>query len=50
VSEYDLHPEDFGPGEFPEVIILKGKKGGFVTSMSIDNFAPRVSNQFQYKP
>jgi len=23
---------------------------GFVTSMSIDNFAPRVSNQFQYKP
>jgi hypothetical protein len=24
--------------------------GGFVTIMSIDNFAPRVSNQFQYKP
>ena len=36
--EYDLHPEDFGPGEFPEVIILKGKKGGFFEKSGVQQY------------
>jgi hypothetical protein len=36
--EYDLQPDDFGPGEFPEVIILKGKKGGFFEKSGVQQY------------
>ena len=36
--EYDLQPDDFGLGEFPEVIILKGKKGGFFEKSGMQQY------------
>ena len=36
--EYDLDADDFGPGEFPEVIILKGKKGGFFEKSGVEQY------------
>jgi len=36
--EYDLDADDFGPGEFPEVIILKGKKGGFFEKSGVQQY------------
>jgi hypothetical protein len=38
LSEHNLHPEDFGPGEFPEVIIFKSKKGGFFEKSGVQQY------------
>ena len=46
--EYDLDADDFGPGEFPEVIILKGKKGGFFEKSGVQQYEDtNITNQMR---